>query len=69
VRRIRVVRAEAGVALGNFMGAFLGLEPGTKLAFSAESTRGGVKHPLLTLGRCEILQDLTPAGFRSPGNG
>jgi hypothetical protein len=35
-----------GVALGNFMGAFfteafLGLEPGAKLAFSAEPTRGG----------------------------
>jgi membrane-associated phospholipid phosphatase len=35
-----------GVALGNFMAAFfteafLGLEPGTKLAFSAEPTRGG----------------------------
>jgi membrane-associated phospholipid phosphatase len=35
-----------GVALGNFMAAFfteafLGLEPGTKLAFGAEPTRGG----------------------------
>jgi membrane-associated phospholipid phosphatase len=35
-----------GIALGNFMGAFfteafLGLEPGAKLAFSAEPTRGG----------------------------
>ena len=35
-----------GVALGNFMGAFfteafLGLEPGARLAFSAEPTRGG----------------------------
>jgi membrane-associated phospholipid phosphatase len=36
----------AGVALGNFMGAFftqafLGLEPGERLALSAEPTRGG----------------------------
>jgi membrane-associated phospholipid phosphatase len=36
-----------GIALGNFMGAFfteafLGLEPGARLAFSAEPTRGGV---------------------------
>ena len=35
-----------GVALGNFMGAFfteafLGLEPGARLSFSAEPTRGG----------------------------
>jgi membrane-associated phospholipid phosphatase len=35
-----------GVALGNFMGAFfteafLGLEPGSRLALSAEPTRGG----------------------------
>jgi membrane-associated phospholipid phosphatase len=35
-----------GIALGNFMGAFftevfLGLEPGSRLAFSAEPTRGG----------------------------
>jgi membrane-associated phospholipid phosphatase len=35
-----------GIALGNLMGAFfteafLGLEPGAKLAFSAQPTRGG----------------------------
>ena len=35
-----------GVALGNFMGAFfteafLGLEPGTRVAFTAEPARGG----------------------------
>ena len=35
-----------GIALGNFMGAvftkaFLGVEPGSRLAFSAEPTRGG----------------------------
>jgi len=40
----------AGVALGNFMGAFftqafLGLEPGERLASSAEPTRG--RHPAL----------------------